>query len=111
MLLSDIRSATSEKVADTERRRAERIVCAYPVRWAEGLGTTRDLNEFGVLFETDQPFSHANPIKLAISIPPMNGDGVLVHALCEAKVVRVEEAKGPEGRCLVAASFSSMKLH
>lgn len=111
MLLSNIKTAASEKTVGSERRRAERIPCAYPVRWAEGLGTTRDLNEFGVLFETDRPLHQFMPMKLAITIPPSDGDGVLVHALCEAKVVRVEDAKGPGNRCLVAASFSALKLH
>lgn len=95
----------------SERRRAERINCEFPVRWAEGLGTTRDLNEFGVLFETDSPLSCGRPLKIAISIPSMNDDGVPVHALIEAKVVRVEEPVGLDDRYWVAATFSSLKLH
>ena len=97
--------------ADANRRRAERINCEFPVRWAEGLGTTRDLNEFGVLFVTDRPLSCGRPLKMAISIPSKNGDGVPVHALVEAKVVRVEEPMGLDDRYWVAASFSSLKLH
>lgn len=95
----------------TERRRAERINCEFPVRWAEGVGTTHDLNEYGVLFETDRHLSRGRPLKMAISIPSKNGDGIPVHALCEATVVRVEEPMGLDDRYWIAATFSSLKLH
>ena len=103
--------ASTISTAAYERRRAERINCEFPVRWAEGLGTTHDLNEFGVLFETDRPLSRGRPLKMAISIPSMNGDGIPVHALIEATVVRVEEPMGIDDRFWVAATFSSLKLH
>ena len=32
-----------------------------------GLGTTHDLNEFGILFETEQPLNRGRPIKMALS--------------------------------------------
>ncbi len=102
-------SAISTETSD--RRRADRSNCEFPVRWAEGLGTTRDINEFGVLFETDQPLSYGRPLKMAISIPSMNGDGIPIHALIEATVVRVEEPVGLDDRYWVAATFSSLKLH
>ncbi len=97
--------------AASERRRAERINCEFPVRWAEGLGTTHDLNEFGILFETDQQLNCGRPLKMAISIPSTNGDGIPTHALVEAMVVRVEEPMGIDDRYWVAATFSSLKLH
>ncbi len=103
--------ASAVSTAGSERRRAERINCAFPVRWAEGLGMTHDLNEFGILFETDQALKRGRPIKMAISIPSQDGDGIPVHALVEAKVVRVEEPMGLDDRYRIAATFSSLKLH
>ena len=94
-----------------ERRRTKRIACSYPVHWSDSLGTTHDLNEFGVLFETDRPLKQDKPIKLGILIPSTNGDEIPVIALCEAKVVRVEKPMGLYNRYLVAATFSSLKLH
>lgn len=94
-----------------ERRRAERIACCFPMHWDESLGTIYDINEFGMLFETDRPLNQAKPIKLAVLIPSTNDDGVPVIALCDAKVVRVEEPLGLYDRYLVAATFSSLKLH
>ncbi len=102
-------SAVSTDVS--ERRRAERINCAFPVRWAEGLGTTLDINEFGVMFETDRELNCGRPIKMAISIPSKDGNGIPIHALVEATVVRVEEPMGLDDRYRIAASFSSLKLH
>ncbi len=103
--------ASAINTTASERRRAERINCAFPVRWAEGLGTTHDLNEYGILFETDRPLNRGRPIKMAISIPSKKGDGIPIHVLVEAKVVRVEEPMGIDDRYWVAASFSSLKLH
>ena len=97
--------------AASDRRRAERIHCEFPVRWAEGLGTTHDLNEYGVLFQTDRPLRCGRPLKMAISIPSKKGDGIPIHALVEATVVRVEEPMGIDDRYWVAATFSSLKLH
>lgn len=93
------------------RRRVDRVISLLPVKWVNGSGTTRNISEIGIQFATESLVEVGKVIKLAISIPSDRNSDRTVHALCDAKVVRVEHVN-PSGTLLnVAAAFEGMKLH
>lgn len=93
------------------RRRVERMKSLLPVKWVEGSGFTRDISESGILFVTECLVDVGKMIKLAVSIPSDRDVDQTIHALCDAKVVRVEKANPSGTEFNIAVAFEGIKLH
>lgn len=87
-----------------DRRRMARFQVALPVELDEGKGTTRDVSLSGVFFETDQSFSPAEAIQLALVLEHVHpGRPVRLH--CEGRVVRVNREDGKLGVAVAITSY------
>ncbi len=93
------------------RRRVDRMASLLPVKWVEGSGFTRNISETGILFATKCLIEVGKVIKLAVSIPSGRDMDETVHALCDAKVVRVEKSNPAGTEFNIAVAFEGMKLH
>jgi hypothetical protein len=88
-----------------DRRRATRYQVGLPVELQSGAGTTRDVSESGVFFETDQPLTVGSPISFSLILGHADPEGPF-RLQCKGSIVRVEEAEGKVG---VAARITSYR--
>ncbi len=73
----------------TERRRTPRYYVQLPVESARGTGSTLDVNEDGVRFETNHRFVYGEVVTLRLVFRHIAGD--YTHIDVTGAVVRVEE--------------------
>jgi hypothetical protein len=88
----------TEKTTTTERRSRQRVPVRVPVKvrheGSESGGLTRDLSSSGIFLYTETGMKAGSKLELVIMLPPGMGLGPGGWTLCEASVVRVEEADG-----------------
>jgi len=88
----------TEKTTTTERRSRQRVPVRVPVKvrqdGSESQGLTRDLSSTGIFLYTESGMKAGSKLELVIMLPPGMGLGPGGWTLCEASVVRVEEADG-----------------
>ena len=90
----------------TERRRTPRHDVTLPVGFEGGTGITRDVNEYGICLETDQPLAQGRPIVVSLMFRNVDA-GEPWRVVGIGDVVRVEE----EGaRFVVAVSVTEWAL-
>ncbi|HXM09468.1 MAG TPA: PilZ domain-containing protein [Terriglobales bacterium] len=89
--------ATSE-TAPIDRRSRQRVPVRVPVKVRhegnEQQGLTRDLSSSGIFLYSESGMKAGSKLELVIMLPPGLGFGSGGWTLCEASVVRVEEADG-----------------
>jgi len=73
----------------TERRRTPRYSVKLPVEFSAGSGTTLDVSEAGVRFESLHRFAHGDSITLQLMFRHLGGDHTEI--VVAGEVVRVEE--------------------
>ncbi len=74
------------------RRRAHRYEIALPVELLDASGTTRNISESGVLFETDVTLSPGDTLEFALVFGELDPAGPFrVH--CSGRIVRVEPGR------------------
>ncbi len=73
----------------TERRRTPRYSVKLPVECSAGTGTTLDVSEGGVRFESPHRFAHGEPVSLQIVFRHLGGDHTEI--VVAGEVVRVEQ--------------------
>ena len=83
----------------TERRSGRRVPVEAPVtiRKSDGSetpGLTRDLSSNGIFLYTETGMAAGSKLELVVMLPPDLGLGPGGWALCQASVVRVEQADG-----------------
>jgi PilZ domain len=75
-----------------EQRKAERVRTAWRLDLGNNAsGTTRDVSESGIFFETDAAYAPGAAIRFAIEIETAGGTVLLLS--CLGEVVRVEQLK------------------
>jgi len=88
----------TEKTTTTERRSRQRVPVRVPVKvrheGSESQGLTRDLSSSGIFLYSESGMKAGSKLELVIMLPPGMGLGPGGWTLCEASVVRVEEADG-----------------
>src|ERR1700685_3326148 len=88
----------TEKTKATERRSRQRMRVRVPVKvrqdGREHQGSTRDLSSTGIFLYSESGMKAGSKLELVIMLPPGLGFGSGGWTLCEASVVRVEEADG-----------------
>jgi PilZ domain len=88
----------TEKTTSGERRSRERMPVRVPVKVRhegnEHEGLTRDLSSSGIFLYSESGMKAGSKLELVIMLPPGLGFGPGGWTLCEASVVRVEEADG-----------------
>ena len=77
------------QTTSTERRKGPRFKGNLDVEFEKGTGVTRDFSASGVYFETDQPFTLAQPIEFVMNLEH-SGLAPLVQVRCLGEIVRVE---------------------
>ncbi len=82
-----------------ERRRASRQSARVPVKLrqpdgSEIQGLTRDLSSTGIFLYSDGALEAGSKLELVVMLPPSLGIGPGGWTLCQASVVRVEQADG-----------------
>jgi hypothetical protein len=93
-----------------ERRKATRFKGHLPVEFEKGTGVTRDFSTSGVYFETDRPFSPAEPIEFFLTLEHTDL-GAKIRVRCFGEVVRVEPAGEKTGVAVAITSFGFESLH
>ncbi|MGB9073759.1 MAG: PilZ domain-containing protein [Terriglobales bacterium] len=81
----------------SERRSRRRVPVGVPVKvrkpdGTEQEGLTRDLSSAGIFLYSESGLEVGTKLELVITLPPSLGLGPGGWALCQASVVRVEEA-------------------
>lgn len=87
---------TSER---PERRSGRRVPVQNPVTLrqpdgSETSGLTRDLSSNGIFLYTETGMAAGSKLEMVVMLPPELGVGQGGWALCQASVVRVEQAGG-----------------
>lgn len=82
-----------------ERRSRQRLPVRVPVKvrksdGTEQAGVTRDLSSTGVFLYSESGLEEGSRLELVIMLPPGLGLGPGGWTLCQASVVRVEQASG-----------------
>jgi hypothetical protein len=81
-----------------ERRSSQRVPVRVPVKVrdqsGEHPGLTRDLSSSGIFLYSESGMKAGSKLELVIMLPPGLGLGPGGWTLCEASVVRAEEAGG-----------------
>ena len=82
-----------------ERRSGRRLPVASPVTvrqpdGSEVSGLTRDLSSNGIFLYSNTAMTEGAKLELVVMLPPELGVGAGGWALCQASVVRVEQAGG-----------------
>ena len=97
---------TTSTATSAERRSLQRTPVRVPVKvrhdGSESVGLTRDLSSSGIFLYTDATMKPGSKLELVIMLPPDLGLGPGGWALCEASVVRVEEASEDKGLGIAA---------
>lgn len=89
-----------------EKRHAPRISVPLLVELEDGSGITRDVNAFGLFFETDHSFAPGAPISFSLLLEHGALDGPLrLH--CQGQVVRVERRPAKTG---VAVAITAVRF-
>ena len=105
MLFRSMNERASTQAA--ERRAKQRTPVRVPVKvrceGAEQDGLTRDLSSTGIFLYSEPGLKPGSKLELVIMLPPGLGFGSGGWTLCEASVVRVEQAEGEQMG--VAATF------
>ncbi len=87
---------TSRSSSD-ERRSGQRVPVRVPVKvrqdGAEHQGLTRDLSSSGIFLYSESGIKAGSKLELVVMLPPGLGLGPGGWTLCQASVVRVEEAE------------------
>jgi hypothetical protein len=83
----------------SERRSGRRVPVESPVKvrtsdGAETAGLTRDLSSNGIFLYSETGMAPGSKLELVVMLPPGLGVGLGGWALCQASVVRVEQAGG-----------------
>jgi len=90
----------------TEKRRASRYRVSLPVELEQGSGTTRDISQSGIFFETAQSFVRGQLIRFAVILAYAHPSAPF--RLCgKGPVVRVEQRGDKVG---VAVALSAIRL-
>jgi hypothetical protein len=97
----------------SERRSGRRVAVQTPVKirtsdGSETPGLTRDLSSNGIFLYSEKGMAEGSKLELVIMLPPDLGIGPGGWALCQASVVRVEQAGGKGVG--VAASLDRIEL-
>lgn len=80
---------SSSLTQSTEKRRAERVKAAMPVRWAGGhKGLTRDISATGLFFETSGKYRKGSRMDLTVELDTPAGK---LQLNCQGKIVRLEK--------------------
>jgi len=88
-----------------EQRKAERVRTAWRLDLGNNAsGTTRDVSESGIFFETESAYAPGAAIRFAIEIETAGGTMLLS---CLGEIVRVEQLKA---RCGVAVRILDSAL-
>jgi hypothetical protein len=89
---------TTSEITPNERRSRQRVPVRVPVKVRhEGnqhSGLTRDLSSSGIFLYSESGMKAGSKLELVIMLPPGLGLGPGGWTLCQASVVRVEEADG-----------------
>jgi PilZ domain len=96
-----------------ERRSRDRVALNVPVKVRQADGselpaTTRDLSTNGIFLYSEAGLEKGTKLELVVMLPAGLGIGTGGWALCQASVVRVEQASG--SRVGVAASLDRIDL-
>ncbi len=83
----------------SERRSGQRVPVQTPVKLRNSDGTetpglTRDLSSNGIFLYSEAGLTAGSKLELVVMLPPSLGVGAGGWALCQASVVRVEQAGG-----------------
>ena len=89
-----------------ERRHAQRYDVTIPIEFPGGTGTTRDVSEFGVRFETGRWFAKGDLTEFLLLFHDMAGYPSW-RITGAGEVIRVEES---EGRFVVAVRVTTYGL-
>ena len=97
----------------TEKRSSHRVSVRTPVKvrksdGTEAPGLTRDLSSNGIFLYTETGMAAGSKLELVVMLPPGLGMGPGGWALCQASVVRVEQAGGREVG--IAATLDRIEL-
>jgi hypothetical protein len=88
----------ASETAPIDRRSRQRVPVRVPVKVRhegnEQQGLTRDLSSSGIFLYSESGMKAGSKLELVIMLPPGLGFGSGGWTLCEASVVRVEEADG-----------------
>jgi hypothetical protein len=96
----------------SERRSGRRLPVQAPVKvrtpdGTETPGVTRDLSSNGIFLYSETGMAAGSKLELVVMLPPELGVGPGGWALCQASVVRVEQAGKGVG---IAATFDRIEL-
>jgi len=97
----------------SERRSGQRVPVESPVTvrkpdGSESQGLTRDLSNNGIFLYSEAGMAEGSKLELVVMLPPGLGLGLGGWALCQASVVRVEQA-GSKG-VGIAATLDRIEL-
>jgi hypothetical protein len=98
-------------MSQDDRRKSQRLDFKVPVKLRPVEGTTPymisadsiNLSERGLLFTVSGPIKAGTRIELSFTMPPEITGSVPMKVRCIGRVVRVDDASGPDGRTGVAA--------
>lgn len=97
----------------TEQRSSHRVPVQTPVKvrksdGSETPGLTRDLSSNGIFLYSETGMAAGSKLELVVMLPPGLGMGPGGWALCQASVVRVEQAGAKEVG--IAATLDRIEL-